>query len=107
VFEEGDEILIQDDTIKVPIIVAFTKYDQLVNRMKRLLASSPNMDDVEWANQAKLDAMTAVRETCEKPLNAVAGNRHARTQVSTTPEYKDTIDNLIELTLGSIVSVTK
>ncbi|KAF9509163.1 hypothetical protein BS47DRAFT_1349518, partial [Hydnum rufescens UP504] len=107
VFERGDEILLRDNTNKgiligsletVPIIVVFTKYDQLVIQKKFSLAESLADDRVEWERQAKESATEAVKVSCEKPLNAAAGNRHTWTEVSTKDEYKDTIERLINLT---------
>ncbi|KAF9513915.1 hypothetical protein BS47DRAFT_912242 [Hydnum rufescens UP504] len=105
VFERGDEILLQDNTNQVPIIIVFTKYDQLVMRRKSVLARSLGTNTVEWERRAKETAMEAVKSSCEKPLNDVAGNKHRWTEVSTTIEYKDTIAKLISLTMNSIVGV--
>jgi len=105
-FEQGDEILLGGETNKVPIIVVFTKYDQLVERMRNDLVSSI-MDDIQWEYQAKEAATKFVRDKCEKPLNDVAGDRHAWTHVSTSSEYKDTIEKLVVLTMNSIVGVPK
>jgi hypothetical protein len=67
---------------QVPIIVVFTKYDQLVIQKKFSLAESLADDRDEWERQAKETATEAVKGSCEKPLNAVAGNRHTWTEVS-------------------------
>ncbi|KAF9504844.1 hypothetical protein BS47DRAFT_1386146 [Hydnum rufescens UP504] len=105
VFERGDEILLQDSTNKVPIIVVFTKYDQLVIQKKFSLAESLADDRVEWERQAKEAAKEDVKVSCGKPLNTVAGNRHTWTEVSTKDAYKDTIERLINLTMNSILGV--
>ncbi|KAF9512330.1 hypothetical protein BS47DRAFT_1394330 [Hydnum rufescens UP504] len=86
VFERGDEILLQDDTNKVPIIVVFTKYDQLVIQKKFSLAESLADARVEWECRAKETATEAAK-------------------VSTKDEYKDTIERLINLTMNSILGV--
>ncbi|KAF9513014.1 hypothetical protein BS47DRAFT_1393647 [Hydnum rufescens UP504] len=129
-FELGDEILLKDDSIKgiligsletgvsmltvgdvsscipqVPIIVVFTKYDQLVIRKKADLARSLGHGGVEWERQAKETAAEAVKVSCEKPLNAVAGNKYTWTEVSNRDEYKDTIERLINLTMNSLLGV--
>ena len=149
VFEEGDEILLKDNANKgilisdllmglsiltggnlsscfsqVPIIVVFTKYDALVRAKKRLLAPTLGMDQDQWVHQSEEAAVGDIKLKCEKPLIAVAGNRHAWTQVSSMccwlsdvhscadvvvfparKEYKDTIEKLIDFTMNSIVSV--
>ncbi|KAF9504150.1 hypothetical protein BS47DRAFT_1490257 [Hydnum rufescens UP504] len=116
VFERGDEILLQDDTSmalaiyhpaspRVPIIVVFTKYDQLVIQKKFSLPESLVDDRVEWERQAKETATEDVKVSCAKLLNDVAGNRHTWTEVSTNHEYKDTIERLINLTMNSILGV--
>jgi hypothetical protein len=107
VFELGDEILLKDNAnkgilttsletgvsiltvgnvssriLQVPIIVVFTKYDQLVIRKKFNLARSlANDHKVEWARQAKEAATEEVKVRCGEPLNAVAG-RHTWTEIS-------------------------
>jgi len=105
VFEEGDEILLKDEANNVPIIVVFTKYDRLVMRKKKSLASTLGTNKAQWEHGSEEAAMQDVKLKCEKPLITVAGNRHAWTQFSTTDVYKDTIEKLIELTMNSIVSV--
>ena len=109
---------------QVPIIVVFTKYDRLVIAKKKLLAPTLGTDKDQWEHQSKEAAMGDVKLKCEKPLIAVAGNRHKWTQVSSMycwlsdvhsradivvfpaeNEYKDTTEKLIELTMNSIVSV--
>ncbi|KAF9504981.1 hypothetical protein BS47DRAFT_1354522, partial [Hydnum rufescens UP504] len=117
VFELGDEILLKDNANnvgnapfripQVPIIVVFTKYDQLVVQKKFILARSlANADKVEWVRQAEEAATEEVKVRCEKPLNAVAGSRHTWTEVSTRNEHKDTIRRLIDLTMNSILAAT-
>ncbi|KAF9519433.1 hypothetical protein BS47DRAFT_1358273 [Hydnum rufescens UP504] len=92
---------------QVPIIVVFTKYDQLVIQKKFSLAESLADDRVERERRAKETATEAAKVSCEKPLNAVASNRHTWTEVSTKDEYKDTIERLINLTMDSIPVPTK
>jgi len=76
-------MLLKDNANKVPIIVVFTKYDQLVIQKKFILARSlANDDKAEWVRRAEEAATEEVKVRCEKPLDAVAGSRHTWTEVS-------------------------
>ncbi|KAF9503980.1 hypothetical protein BS47DRAFT_732986 [Hydnum rufescens UP504] len=100
-------MFLKDNANKVPIIVVFTKHDQLVIQKKFILARSlANDDNVEWVRRAEEAATEKVKVRCEKPLNAAAGSRHTWTEVSTGNEYKDTIRRLIDLTMNSILVAT-
>ncbi|KAF9507003.1 hypothetical protein BS47DRAFT_1352217, partial [Hydnum rufescens UP504] len=88
-----------------PIIVVLTKYDQLVIHKKFSLQSLLLVTESNGSVKRKKLATEDVKVTCEKPLNAVAGNRHAWTEVSTKDEYKDTLERLINLTMNSILGV--
>jgi hypothetical protein len=122
VFERGDVLLLEDHANKgmvissletgvialtvsdvsfciplVPIIVVFTKYDQVVIRKKCALAQSLGTNVVEWECRAKETAMEAVRLHCEKPLYTVARIKHRWTEVSSVYYW---LDDLILTLIG-------
>ncbi|KAF9510372.1 hypothetical protein BS47DRAFT_1348051, partial [Hydnum rufescens UP504] len=111
IYERGDEILLQDDTNKRILIgsretgVSTLTLGDLVIQKKFSLAESLADDRAEWECRANKTATEATKVSCEKPLNAVASNRHAWTEVSAKDEYKDTIQRLINLTMNSILGV--
>jgi len=47
--------------------------------------------------------MEAVKVSCEKSIDEAASNRHTWTEVSTTMEYKDPIEKLVNLAMNTIV----
>ncbi|KAF9506070.1 hypothetical protein BS47DRAFT_1385712 [Hydnum rufescens UP504] len=78
---------------------------RLAIQKKFSLAESLADDRAEWECRANKTATETIKVSCEKPLNAVASNRHAWTEVSAKDEYKDTIERLINLPMNSILGV--
>ncbi|KAF9518824.1 hypothetical protein BS47DRAFT_1388760 [Hydnum rufescens UP504] len=110
VCERGDEILLQDDTNKDILIGSLeTGVSTLtVGDVSSCIPSSPDHCRIHQSNgsvEPKKLLQEAAKVSCEKPLNAVASNRHTWTEVSTKDEYKDTIERLINLTMNSILGV--
>ncbi|KAF9503951.1 hypothetical protein BS47DRAFT_1401903 [Hydnum rufescens UP504] len=104
VFERGDKRLLQDDTSKVPIIVVFTKYDQLVIQKKFSIAESLADNRVEWEHRAKETATEAAKVSSVYYWSDDIYS-HADSLISSKGEYKDTIERLINLTMDSILGV--
>ncbi|KAG2085647.1 uncharacterized protein F5147DRAFT_588878 [Suillus discolor] len=74
----------------IPIIVVFTKYDTLVDKLEYDASISGEYDK------------TALEDLCIQPLKEVAGSDILHTTVSTEEEYESTIRQLIDLTTTSV-----
>ncbi|KAG1719508.1 hypothetical protein EDB19DRAFT_694655 [Suillus lakei] len=81
----------------IPIIVVFTKHDELVNK---LAIDAIESDDDEAALEVlKIDTLDKL---CIQPLKEVAEGDILHTTVSTKEEYESTIRKLIDLTTTNV-----
>ncbi|KAG2132691.1 uncharacterized protein EDB93DRAFT_1331612 [Suillus bovinus] len=82
----------------IPIIVVFTKYDALVDKLEYDASKSDDYDEaaLESLKVNKLD------ELCIQPLKEVAGSNILHTTVSTEEEHESTVRQLIDLTTTNV-----
>jgi hypothetical protein len=61
--------------MKVPVVVVFTKYDKLIDRVDRILDESAleGLSDDEVKELVKQKAEAELREMCTKPFEEFAG----------------------------------
>ncbi|KIK36751.1 hypothetical protein CY34DRAFT_811010 [Suillus luteus UH-Slu-Lm8-n1] len=82
----------------IPIIVAFTKFDEFVDKLELDAMESDEYD--ETALEAlKIDTLNKL---CIQPLKEAAGTDILHTVVSTKEDYESTIRQLIDLTTTNV-----
>ncbi|KAF7979310.1 hypothetical protein HWV62_42703 [Athelia sp. TMB] len=100
VFETGDEHIIASLTIcAVPIIVVFTKFDNLVANEELGFTDDEieGMDDAEVEALAIKQANAIFENTCIKQLDGL-GHNIGYAKVSVQPKYRNTLAELIDTT---------
>ncbi|KAG1739227.1 hypothetical protein EDD22DRAFT_922500 [Suillus occidentalis] len=82
----------------IPIIVAFTKFDEFVDKLELDAMESDEYDE------AALEALKTdtLNKLCIQPLKEAAGKDILHTVVSTKEDYESTIRQLIDLTTTSV-----
>ncbi|KAG8944204.1 hypothetical protein FRC03_002140 [Tulasnella sp. 419] len=99
-FEVGDESLLKKNLGKVPLIVVFTQYDQLVGRKELEL---DGLDDERLNRKARANAEKAFDLLCMEPLRKTCKQINRSDlppviKVSVQPSYEDTLSELTKLT---------
>ncbi|KAG1858794.1 hypothetical protein DFJ58DRAFT_781762 [Suillus subalutaceus] len=84
----------------VPVIVVFTKYDKLIDRMDRTLdeSSLEGLSDNDIKKLIKNKAETELQKICIGPLKKFAGPDIPSATISTKEEHKETLARLIQET---------
>ncbi|KAJ7816723.1 hypothetical protein B0H13DRAFT_2683408 [Mycena leptocephala] len=95
VTEAGVEEIIKMERGRVPLIVVFTKYDQLVG--VAIFNAPAELDDEQVQSYGETKASEAFRELCVDPLQETVGNV-LLSKVSTKPPYRQLIEQLIKAT---------
>ncbi|KZP27032.1 hypothetical protein FIBSPDRAFT_854364 [Athelia psychrophila] len=106
VFETGDEEFLKLG-LKVPIIVVFTKFDYLITKNMQDMVENPandnekkkfaQMEDDEMETFARARAEQSLETLCVSPLRRL-GHNHSHAQVSVQPKYRQTLQDLIDIT---------
>ncbi|KAH9942684.1 hypothetical protein B0H21DRAFT_710250 [Amylocystis lapponica] len=104
VLERGDEKLFKIKRNNVPIIIVFTKYDELIRKFE--FAIQKTRDTMNNAELSKLqeDAKHMYQESCIEPLKAGLKHVPPIVNVSVSPGYEDTLPMLVEVTLEQMRS---
>ncbi|KAJ7826412.1 hypothetical protein B0H13DRAFT_2440642, partial [Mycena leptocephala] len=95
VTEAGVEEIIKMERGRVPLIVVFTKYDELV--VVAIFNAPDELDDEQVQSYGEKKASKAFRKLCVDPLQETVGNV-LLSKVSTKPRYRQLIEQLIEVT---------
>lgn len=84
----------------VPVIIVFTKYDKLIDRMDRILdeSSLKGLSDTDVKKLIKNKAETELQKICIGPLKTFAGPDIPYATISTKEEHKETLTRLIQET---------
>ncbi|KAG2159537.1 uncharacterized protein EDB93DRAFT_1116177 [Suillus bovinus] len=84
----------------VPLIVVFTKYDILVDRVERTLDKTflDGLSDEAIKELVNNRAEAELQDICIRPLQKFAGPDIPHVTISTKEDYKGTLTNLIQLT---------
>ncbi|KAG2753105.1 hypothetical protein P692DRAFT_20951368 [Suillus brevipes Sb2] len=82
----------------IPIIVAFTKFDEFVDKLE-LDAMESDESDEAALEALKIDTLNKL---CIQPLKEAAGKDILHTVVSTKEDYESTIRQLIDLTTTNV-----
>ncbi|KAG2134598.1 uncharacterized protein EDB93DRAFT_1306011 [Suillus bovinus] len=87
----------------VPVIVVFTKYDMLIDRVERTLdeSSLDGLSDQAVKELIKNKAEAELQDICIRPLEKFAGEgdvRFPHATISTEEVYKETLTHLIQIT---------
>jgi len=102
--EAGDEGIFRVVQGKVPIIVVFTRYDDLVRKKERQLHEGRGLkSEAEVQAQAKLIAYQCFDKECLIPMKRVNSSIPC-VCVSVKTQYEDTLRNLVKTTLHHINS---
>ncbi|KAH9942620.1 hypothetical protein B0H21DRAFT_824081 [Amylocystis lapponica] len=104
VFETGDEKIFDIDRGNVPIIVVFTRFDELVARVEgSLMKGDRAMNGTKLTKKAKEDADIIYKDVCTKKLKArLRGRVPPHLRVSNQVGYEDTLTNLIQITMDQM-----
>jgi len=99
VFETGDEKIFKLNLKSVPVVVVFTKYDQLVAQKEgELMRGKLTMDGAKLVKEAKAQAARIYADVCVQQLKAAKGNVPF-VNVSTSTDYEDSLQKLVQITL--------
>ncbi|KAL0064121.1 hypothetical protein AAF712_008981 [Marasmius tenuissimus] len=107
-FEKGEEKIFELKLENVPIIVVFTKYDELVSKLEEEIDSEleedgDDLDDDQFQQRVEERARSQFSEICVKPLKAITKDRELPfLEVSTRKRYKSTLEELMHLTRGHV-----
>ncbi|KAK1224299.1 hypothetical protein PQX77_012807 [Marasmius sp. AFHP31] len=127
-FEKGEEKIFELKLENVPIIVVFTKYDELVSKLEEEMDSEleeagdeADLDDDQFQQRVEERARNQFSEICVKPLKAITKNRELPfLEVSTSTNtllslrasnnsppspgrrYKNTLEELMHLTRENV-----
>ncbi|TFK35636.1 hypothetical protein BDQ12DRAFT_737515 [Crucibulum laeve] len=104
VFETGDEEFLKFAALNrdLPIVVVFTKFDQLVSRMEENMSEEEMDMSEEDINKLSLSrAEIEFTDLCIRPLEHV-DHMLPYAKVSVEPQYQLTLANLIDLTQGLV-----
>ncbi|KAG1840871.1 hypothetical protein C8R48DRAFT_739820 [Suillus tomentosus] len=84
----------------VPVIVVFTKYDRLTDRIERTLyeTSLNKLSDQAIEELVKKNAEAELQDICIRPLQQIAGPDIPHATVSIAIDYKETLIRLIQIT---------
>ncbi|KAG1897021.1 uncharacterized protein F5891DRAFT_563938 [Suillus fuscotomentosus] len=84
----------------VPVIVALTKYDRLVDRIQLTLdkISLEGLSDEAIQELAKAKAEVELQDICIGPLKKIAGPNIPHAAISTNEDYKKTLTHLVQIT---------
>ncbi|KAL0947982.1 hypothetical protein HGRIS_010608 [Hohenbuehelia grisea] len=104
VFETGDESFIKLDLGHVPVIVVFTKFDQLVDREEMKLSPDEcaGLTPEEVLGLARAKATTAFEEICLEPLKQVVSKPPLWIKVSSETGYQETLSALTKVTYDNV-----
>ncbi|KAK1224298.1 hypothetical protein PQX77_012806 [Marasmius sp. AFHP31] len=105
-FEKGEEKIFELKLENVPVIVVFTKYDQLVSKLEEEMDSEleeagdeADLDDDQFQQRVEERVRNQFSEICVKPLKAITKNRKFPfLEVSTKKRYMNTLEELMHLT---------
>jgi predicted GTPase len=102
--EAGDEEIFRVVQGKVPIVVVFTRYDDLVRKKERQLHESSGLKtEAEIQSQAKSIAYQCFDKECLMPMKKVNSSIPC-VCVSVKAQYEETLRNLVKTTLQHINS---
>ncbi|KAG2137846.1 uncharacterized protein EDB93DRAFT_1301477 [Suillus bovinus] len=84
----------------VPVIIVFTKYDMLIDRMERTLAQTTldGSDDEVIKKHARDEAKAELQNICVGPLQALPGPDIPYAAVSAEEDFRGTLSDLVEKT---------
>ncbi|KAL0574213.1 hypothetical protein V5O48_007733 [Marasmius crinis-equi] len=103
-FEKGEEKIFELKLENVPIIVVFTKYDELVSKLENDLDSElendeDELDDEQFDKLVQEKARQEFSQICVKPLEVMMGDHPLPfLEVSTKRRYRKTLEGLMQLT---------
>ncbi|KAG1869352.1 hypothetical protein DFJ58DRAFT_723203 [Suillus subalutaceus] len=88
------------ETVKVPIVAVFTKYDTLLDRVERTLdkSSLKGLSKADIQELTKKNAKGKLQEVCVAPLEKFAGSDIPHVAVSTNGNHEETLARLIQTT---------
>ncbi|KAG8949336.1 hypothetical protein FRC03_000377 [Tulasnella sp. 419] len=103
IFETGDETLLQMNLGRVPLIIVFTQYDELVDHEELQLLQKPSLNQNANDNAEKQFDLTCIR-----PLKEICKRNRRDTpphlKVSVRPNYENTLQKLAQLTKETLGS---
>ncbi|KAJ8094332.1 hypothetical protein PM082_006872 [Marasmius tenuissimus] len=105
-FEKGEEKVFELKLENVPVIVVFTKYDQLVSKLEEEMdteleddGDQADLDDDQFQQRVEERARSQLSEICVKPLKTITKDRKLPyLEVSTRKRYMNTLEALTRLT---------
>ncbi|KAI0937867.1 hypothetical protein AcW1_003909 [Taiwanofungus camphoratus] len=107
ILERGDDKLLELKLKSVPIIVVFTKYDELVTRMDIELQGS-TLDAEKRSRKARKQAARLYKDDCVRPLReAIKNNTPPIVNVAVASGYEQSVENLIQATVKAMYKRTK
>ncbi|KAG8946567.1 hypothetical protein FRC03_001352 [Tulasnella sp. 419] len=105
-----DETLFDPDLKRVPIIIVFTQYDELVDRkiMELIEAGGEGIDQEELYRKAAPSAESDFDSLCIQPLKKLCKLMKKESippniRVSVRSRYEDTLTQLIHLTKSTVL----
>ncbi|KAG1727231.1 hypothetical protein EDB19DRAFT_200654 [Suillus lakei] len=84
----------------IPIVVVFTKYDKLLDRMERTLDESvfESLSEDAIEELVKKNAQYKLHDVCIAPLEKISGPDIPHVTVSTNGNHEETLAHLIQIT---------
>ncbi|KAG2348295.1 hypothetical protein BDR05DRAFT_995709 [Suillus weaverae] len=84
----------------IPVVVVFTKYDMLIDRVERTLdeTSLNGLSNEAIKELAKKKADAELQDICIGPLEKFAGPDIPHVKISTGEDHKETLTHLIQIT---------
>jgi len=88
----------------IPVIVVFTKYDELIGRANFDIDSNriKGLSNESILKIAKDDAAKILQAVCIEPLEQRVGDKVPHITLSTERGYEDKVDELVKLTFLSV-----